>query len=378
MMRILIRVLLLCFAFSSERAWSAEAEPTAENVELVFFYESGCPKCARIDAFLNERVTPHYPVNIVKLEIHESNHAQMMVRLAELYQSDAILQDGTPAVFIGEQAFQGDSRLTQRQIEQAVRVAIRTQAHSPIANIQENFEQRNLSQRLTLPAVIGAAAVDAINPCACAVLVLLLGTILLSSKGKRKRRRILGAGFAFTAACFISYLLLGFGLFSAIRIAGIERFIYVVVATLAILIGLWNIKDYFWLGRWFSIEVPKSWQPAVKRITSNITSVPGAFGSGIVVSLLLLPCTSGPYVVIIGMLSHTSTRWEAVGYLFLYNLIFVLPFVLITLGVGLGFTTTARVEAWRQKTLAKMHLFTGAIMLALGLIMLGMVWIGFI
>lgn len=375
MIRKTILILILFIAFSNARTISAEPD-TAGHVELVFFYETGCPKCARIDAFLNERIVPNYPVEIVKLEIHELNHANIMLRLAEIYQSDEIIKDGTPAVFIGEQAFQGDNRLTQRHIEQAVRKAVRTRPPSPFDKLPDDIRQVSMSRQLTLSAVIGAAAVDAINPCACAVLVLLLGTILVSSK--RKRSHILGAGFAFTAACFISYFLLGLGLFSVIRIAGIERFIYIFVAALALLIGLWNIKDYFWLGRWFSIEVPKSWRPTVKRITTNITSIPGAFGSGIVVSLLLLPCTSGPYVVIIGMLSNTSTRWEAVGYLLLYNLIFVLPFVLITLGVGLGFTTTARVEAWRQKKLGKMHFITGLIMLALGLIMLGMVMFGFI
>ena len=164
--------------------------------------------------------------------------------------------------------------------------------------------------------MIGAATVDAINPCDCTVLVLLLGTILVSSKGRRSR--VLGTGFAFKTTCFISYFLMGLGLFTVIRVAGI------------------------------------------------------------VVSLLLLPCTSGPYVVIIGMLSNTSTRWQAVGYLLLYNLIFILPFVLITLGVGLGFTTTARVEALRREKLEKMHFITGLMMLALGLIMLGMVLLGFI
>lgn len=64
--------------------------------------------------------------------------------------------------------------------------------------------------------------------------------------------------------------------------------------------------------------------------------IPGQF--------FLLPCTSGPYGVIIGMLSSTSTRFQALVYLLIYNFIFIIPFIAIILAVGLGLTTTARVE----------------------------------
>jgi cytochrome c biogenesis protein CcdA len=169
--------------------------------------------------------------------------------------------------------------------------------------------------------LVGAAAVDAVNPCAFAVITILLGTILIASK---RRKRVLSAGFAFTISTFISYLLMGFGLFSAIRIAGIQHYVYTTVAILATLIGLWNMKDYLWYGRWFKMEVPESWRPRLKKITSSVTSIPGAFGIGFLVSLFLLPCTSGPYVVIIGMLSDSSTQLQAVKLLLLYNLIFVI------------------------------------------------------
>ncbi|MFZ5517902.1 MAG: cytochrome c biogenesis CcdA family protein [Candidatus Zhuqueibacterota bacterium] len=343
--------------------------------ELVFFHEKGCPECAHIEQFLKERIVPFYPIQITRLEIHQGANAEKMMQLARVYRSDAILEKGTPAIFIGESAFQGCNRTVQRNIEQAVRTAISSQAVSPLTLLRPD-EKKNLSLRITLPALVSAAAVDAINPCAFAVLVLLLGTILLATH--RNRKAILGAGFAFTAACYISYYLMGVGLFSAVQITGFQHAVYVIVSVLALVIGIWNIKDYFWPGRWFSIEVPKSWQPTLKKITSNITSAPGAFGAGIVISLFLLPCTSGPYVVIIGMLSSMATRTQALALLALYNVIFVLPFVLITLGIGFGFTTTARVEMWRQSSLQKLHVITGIIMVALGISMLALAVAGVI
>ncbi len=344
--------------------------------ELIYFYEKGCPECRRIDDFLQKRIEPNYRVVIKKYEIHTSGNANLLMDLARAYDAEHILKKGNPAIFVGDSAFHGGSRAVQRKIEQAVRSAIRSEAVSPLNRIQRIKQEKRITSQLTLTAVIGAAAVDAINPCACAVLVLLLGTILLASH--RKRSAILGAGFAFTAACFIAYFLMGLGLFTAVRVAAIEHYVYIAVAILAILIGLWNMKDYFKPGRWFSIEVPKSWQPKLKRITSNITSVPGAFGMGLVISLFLLPCTSGPYIVIVGMLSNVATRLQATWMLLLYNIIFVLPFVIITLAVGLGFTTTARVEIWRQQRLPLFHFITGVVMFVLGVTMGALVVFGII
>ena len=68
------------------------------------------------------------------------------------------------------------------------------------------------------------------------------------------------------------------------------------------------------------MEVPISWRPRLKAVIKGITSVPGAFLVGFVVSLFLLPCTSGPYIVILGLLAKTTTRNYALLLLLLYNL----------------------------------------------------------
>jgi len=338
------------------------------STDVLFFYETGCPECARIFDFFKNRIKPYYEVNLILYEIHKPDNASLFMDLAEKFKAEEIIKKGTPAVFVGDSAVHGSNRAVQRKIEEAIRVSIRESHASPLERLDEMQLRESEKSPLTLPAVIGAAAVDAVNPCACAVLVLLLGTVLLASR--RQRKKVLGAGFAFTAACYLSYLLMGLGLFVAIRTTGIQQVIYTIVAFLAVLIGLWNIKDAVINKGRFRLHVPNSWQPVVKKLTSQITSIPGAFFIGILISLFLLPCTSGPYIVIIGLLSQTATRASAVFYLLLYNLIFILPFLAITLGVGLGLTTTARVETWRQAHRVKFHLSAGLVMLGLGITMI--------
>ena len=273
------------------------------GVPILFFYEEGCPHCKRMNDFLERRIKPNYPVIIKRYEIHKLNNADTLRLLASAYNAKVT----TPTVFIGHNYIQKDDRNALRKIEVYVREALKDHSPSPLRRLET--EKNIFTQHLTLPAVIGAAAVDAINPCAFAVLTILLGTILL---GSRKRNRVLWAGLAFTGSTFISYFFMGFGLFSAIRIAGVQYYIYTAVAALAILIGLWNMKDFLWYGRLLKMEVPESWRPRLKDITSSVTSVPGAFFVGFITSLFLLPCSSGPYVVIIGMLGNLSTRTEAI------------------------------------------------------------------
>jgi cytochrome c biogenesis protein CcdA len=138
------------------------------------------------------------------------------------------------------------------------------------------------------------------------------------------------------------------------------------------------MKDLFWYGKWFSIEVPERWKPSVKKLTSAAVTIPGAFLVGLVDSLFLAPCTSGPYIVILTLLSQTSTRAQGAAYLLIYNLVFILPMIAITLAVHFGLTTTARAERWRQAKLGKLHFATGLVMVLLGIGMIVGVQLGYL
>jgi len=58
----------------------------------------------------------------------------------------------------------------------------------------------------------------------------------------------------------------------------------------------------------------------------------GALTAGFIVSLFLLPCTSGPYVVVLGLLAEKVELAKTFSLLVLYNLIFVAPMIAISKG----------------------------------------------
>ncbi len=367
---LVLGLILFVWAFS---AW---------GTDLVVFSEQGCPQCARLDEFL-ERVLPNYPgLNILHYEVHNPDAQDLLDRLLAAYGAEL---GSVPILFIGDVVAVGGTyyglrdepyavrgRVEELALQEAIERAIDSQAVSPLERASDN-QGGGLARTLTIPAVIVAALADSLNPCTFAVLVLLLGTLLVAGqKGK-----VLQAGLAFTGAIYLSYFLMGIGIFSAIQAAGVQRPFILVVSSLAILLGLWNTKDFFAYGKWFTIEVPKRWRPAMKRITASVVSVPGAFAVGVVDSLFLLPCSSGPYIAILALLSKTTSRSQGIIYLLLYNFIFVLPLLVITGAVHFGFTTTARAERWRSARLGKLHLISGIVMLLLGLGMIIAVQFGY-
>jgi cytochrome c biogenesis protein CcdA/thiol-disulfide isomerase/thioredoxin len=364
MRKLLVTLLLLAGALlPSAPAALARQKP----VDLVLFYGRGCPHCAAMRDYL-ARLKDRYPqLRVHAYEVYfDVANDRLFERIADAYHFKI---EGVPTAFLGDSVFGGYAEDMQPDIERAVQQCIAQGCASPLTRVAGPAHMRTL----TLPAVLSGAAVDAINPCAFAVLIILITAVL----GAGGRRRALFAGLAFSLSIFVSYYLMGLGLYSAVEAAGVTHGIYIAVAALAILIGLFNLKDYLWYGKWFVMEVPLSWRPKLKEIIRRVTSVPGAFLIGFAVSLFLLPCTSGPYIVILGLLARTETRLHAMLWLVLYNMVFIAPMIAITAAVYFGLTTAEKAEEWRAGHLRTLHLVAGVIILLLGIGMVASLWLGY-
>ena len=107
----------------------------------------------------------------------------------------------------------------------------------------------------TLGLVLGSAAIDSINPCAIGVLILMISLIL---SGRHALGKMLFLGGLYIFSIFVTYLLAGLGLlyFLGSIPLFVTEYISIFVGTIIILLGLVEIKDYFWYGRWFSLGIP--------------------------------------------------------------------------------------------------------------------------
>jgi cytochrome c biogenesis protein CcdA len=228
---------------------------------------------------------------------------------------------------------------------------------------------------LEVGKIVTLAAVNAINPCGLAVLIVVLLSII--TRAPDQRRRVLFAGLAFTAAVFIFYFIYGVvmvALFQMVpQLASWRIWITRLLGIVAIVIGLLYIRDAFsWTPPSPSTAIPKGWKGTLKRLLDGVSSPAGAFLIGAVVTLFLLPCTIGPYIISCGILSAYDLA-AALPYLLLYNVIFVLPMLAATLLVYLGISRLSDVKEWRERSVRRMRLVAGVVILVLGvLIALGL------
>ena len=220
--------------------------------------------------------------------------------------------------------------------------------------------------------IISLAAVDAVNPCALAVMTMVLMTLLLENP--KKKRNVLLGGFAFSSAVFILYFLYGLIMiqfFSHLipETGLISNYIFKGFGFLAISLGILNIRDFLnYKPGGIGTEMPMKLRPKVKKIIKKITSPRGAFIVGLFVTIFLLPCTIGPYIIASGKLSIMNFL-QTIPWLLIYNSIFIFPMIIITLIIYFGVTTIDKVSGWKGENIRHLHLIEGAILILLGIAM---------
>lgn len=217
------------------------------------------------------------------------------------------------------------------------------------------------------------ALADSVNPCAIAVLTMVLMTILIQNPDKK--RKILFGGLAFVTAVFLAYLSYGLIIIQLFKtLAEFMRnnsiYIYNGLGIIAMIIGGLNIKDFFiYKPGTITTEMPMFMRPKLKKIINKITSPKGAFIIGFVVSIFLLPCTIGPYIVASGLLSKIGLL-KSIPWLLYYNLLFILPMLIIVGLIYKSFAKINEISGWKEQNIRYLHLIAGILMFLVGLALL--------
>jgi cytochrome c biogenesis protein CcdA/glutaredoxin len=353
------------------------------SVDLVIFYGQGCPHCSKLRLFLDEKIIQYPNLKIHEYEVYQNNSNRILFQdISKKFDTE---MGGVPTVFIDEKVIIGFSNSIGKQIEDEIINCRDKYCGNPLEKEEGDdvvqivgesspSNDPSIGKKLTIPLVVSAAAVDAINPCAFAVLIILM-TAALAITNKKKA---LIFGLAFTVSIYISYFLIGLGLFSALQATGMSHGFYIFVTILAFIVGLLNVKDYFWYGKGILMEIPLSWRPKLKKMLKSVTTPVGAFFIGFAVSLFELPCTGGPYIVILGLLAREVTKGTGILYLLLYNLVFVSPLIILSFVIYKGLSTTAKLESIRKEKLRLLHLIAGILMLGIAIAMIISLYLGMV
>src|SRR3990167_1861327 len=205
-----------------------------------------------------------------------------------------------------------------------------------------------------LPLVGIAALIDSINPCAFSILLLTIA--FLFSVG-RLRSNILKIGGFYILGIFIAYILIGLGIFHALHIFNTPHFMGKLGATLLIALGGINLINVIFPTFPIKLKIPDSAHAKIAELMDK-ASLPTAFAMGVLVGLCEFPCTGGPYLMVLWLLHDQVTYARGLGYLLLYNLIFILP-LLIILGLAGNKALLGKVDLWKKNNSHNMRLYGG-------------------
>jgi cytochrome c biogenesis protein CcdA len=218
-----------------------------------------------------------------------------------------------------------------------------------------------------LPLIVVSSLVDSINPCAFSILI--VSIIFLFGIGKSKEK-IFAYGLAYIFGIFAVYLLIGLGLLQALHIFNIPHFMSKVGAGLLILFGIINILETLFPKFPIRFAIPHSAHNKMNQLVEKV-SFPAMIALGALVGLCEFPCTGGPYLTALGLLHDTGTYWKGAGYLILYNLIFVMPLVVILL-IASHRTLVEKVQNFQKSSKGYEKIIAGLIMIVLAFIILAL------
>jgi cytochrome c biogenesis protein CcdA/glutaredoxin len=363
--KFIVFLLFLLFFSTFTSALSIEELNQKDKTQVVFFKTATCPNCAAVEAWLANGIEEQYPnVEIVRVYFDDTEAYKFAQEFYANYEVPIEKQNKVPIIFVGENYYFGR--------DEAIN-GLRFELEQANNEKQELLTETKQETGVNLFTIIGLALVDAVNPCELAVLIILMTTIL--TRNPKDKFKALKVGLAFTLGIFLVYFVFGLALreiFAVISnsIGALETNFFLILGILAVIIGIFNLKDAFNYGYGgFIMEVPQAWRPKMKKIIESTTSPLGAFVAGLIIAFFLTPCTAGPYLVFSGIISQMSLI-SALPYLLLYMFIFVSPMLLITLVTYFGFAKVEDMGGWRERNLNKLHLIAGILMVLVGIWMI--------
>lgn len=346
---------------------------SAFAIEVIEYYGVGCPHCART-AELLEGMQDDYDLTFVKKEVYQDadNRAEMFEVYGDFGEDPA--RGGVPtmlvegkAMIIGELTEEQWRNLFDDCLEGECPEGVFTMKTIDSVQVPSVSEIREEDeyQALTLWGLVAAAIVDSVNPCTIAVMVMLMGIVLMSDG----RKKMLLSGIVFTIVIFCAYVLMGLGILHVIDNPGLTNLFYGAATLGLFILAAMELNGYFnYKPGFFAVEMPMWLRPHAKKVIEGATSLPGVALAALFCSLFLLPCSSGPYLAVLAIISKAVTL-QAMSYLLLYNIIFVLPMLITIIAIYFGYTTIEKIGEAKEKYIRQIHLVSGVVLFLLFLYM---------
>lgn len=212
-----------------------------------------------------------------------------------------------------------------------------------------------------LPLVIITGLLDGLSPCVIAILIFFIAFLISL---QRTFKNIFFLGLVYIFVVFLTYLAVGVGLLSGIVLFGQHHFFAILGSWLLIVWGGLQLKDYFFPKLPFHLRMPRIASEKVKSRLEKATLF-GVIVAAFLVGLCSVPCSAGIYTAVTSLLAAKTTYLTGFLYLLLYNLMVIVP-LLILLFLAMNPFTLAKLAEFRQKHERTEKLVMGLLMIFLG------------
>ena len=365
-------------ALTTSESFDTAGHQESDNaIHIVYFHKHGCQKCARAVKVL-KRLKEKYP-QIVVDQRNAKTEQTLFEAMGTLYDVPEIKRLTTPAVFVGDTALVGE--LDEQQLENAIQKHLKTGVTSRLKEAEAQIDTAeteivNRFHGFGILTVAGAGLLDGINPCAFATIVFFISYMNLVGRG---RKEMLIAGGAFALAVFGTYLLLGLGMLSFMsylnQYSGIAKCVYLLAATATFALAGLSLYDAVKAKQGKTkdilLQLPRALKQRIHKVIREQTRtsgvIAGAMVIGFIISALELVCTGQVYLPTLTFVAGIEgMRAHAISYLLLYNIMFIVP-LLVVFGCVFWGTTSMQLGGILQKHLVSVKVGIGLLLFGLGI-----------
>jgi glutaredoxin len=385
----LLRCLLAVVLVTPAHAADATPGLAAEATRIEFFVREGCPHCGNAEEFLTQLQKERPALSIVTRDVQKEPAA--LERLKELAQQTKTGTVRVPAIHVRGQLIVGFS--PQAGTDALIRAALdgrpagpQSEAagtcdaedslacpKGPDAAAEEEFSVTLFGRTITLDDIglpafaLTLGLLDGFNPCSMWVLLLMIS--LLAPLNDRKRMIAIGGTFVLIQG--IAYFVFMAAWLNMFLLIGMSRTVTLVVAAIAIVAGLINLKDFVAFGRGISLSIPQRAKPGIYQRMRALLHAPtmtaaivGAAVLAVLVQIVEFMCTSGFPALFTRILTLQDLPPASYyGYMLLYNAGYMLDDVVI-LSIGVIMLSRHRLQEKEGRVL---KLISGLVMVGLGL-----------
>jgi hypothetical protein len=338
-----ISILILFFLCVSTGLF---ADPSPAKPKLILFHSLTCHECAQVRDEFMPGIRNKYKdkIDIEYRDIGDIENYKLLLGLKAQYKISEELR--VPVIFIAGRFLSGKQAIAGR-LESFILQA--SAGSAEVVPVKPEVDLLGYFLSFTPLAVVSAGLIDGINPCAFTVIVFFISFLAL--QGYRKRE-LLAIGSCFILAVFLTYLLLGLGLFGFFySLKGfwiIRRGVNLAVGGLSLCLAAMALRDFLEYKRTgdtegMSLQLPRAVKNRIHAVIGMHYRKPKDGGgpaarknifrlvltamiTGFLVSILEAVCTGQVYLpTITFVLKAAPVKLQALGYLLLYNLMFILP-----------------------------------------------------